>query len=302
MRGFFVSAKNICKTNLVSCQKIPAHMSKRMKHLFTILIAGICLASCSSNEDNPENNNTDPLIKQMKLDVSYPAFSSNNSSAVNFNFEYDNSQRLIKKVGGYLPLPASTGFDGYFTDKVYTSLIYTNNKVTVENFYDSDANAVAKNTIYYILNSSNLIEEKQVPNVIEAKFKKQLYKYSNGKLVEIVTSFPNMPYDPNDVTDYILTFSEKFYYDAKDNLTKAEYLELHNGENSGRKVVRTFEDYDASYNPFKRLQLLEEYFYRSLSKNNFRKYTETTYYSEDVSKKEGAWTFTYDVQGNIIIN
>lgn len=301
MKVFFISAKNICKTNLVSCQKIQAHMSKRMKHLFTILIAGICLVSCSSNGDDPENG-TDPLVKQMKYEGAYLEQTPVNSSEINFNFEYDNSSRLTKKVGGYVDLSSSTGFGKFFTNEIYTSLIYTNNKVTVENFDTSDIYNVAKNSIYYTLNSSNLIEEKEIPNSLVVTSRKLIYKYSNGKLVEIVTTYPNMVYYPDDETDYVLTYSEKFYYDANDNLIKTEYFEQHNGKDEGRKVVRTFEDYDASYNPFKRLQLLEEYFYRSLSKNNFRKYTETTYYYGDVSKNETAWTFTYDAQGNIILN
>lgn len=277
-------------------------MSKRMKHLFTILLAGICLASCSSNDDNPENNNTDPLVKQIKFEGAYMGQIPINLSQINFNFEYDSSSRLTKKVGGYVDLSSSTGFGKLFTNEIYTSLIYTNNKVTVENFYNSDIYTVPKNTIYYTLNSSNLIEEKEIPNRIIFTSRKLFYKYLNGKLVEIVTTFPNMPYDPNDVTDYVQTFSEKFEYDANDNLTKTEYSEQHNGKDEGRKIVRTFEDYDASYNPFKRLQLLEQYFYRSLSKNNFRKYKETSYYYGNVSKDETAWTFTYDAQGNIVIN
>lgn len=277
-------------------------MSKRMKHLFIILLAGICLTSCSSNEDNTENSNTDPLVKLIKFEGAYMGQVPVNSSQINFNFEYDSSSRLTKKVGGYVDLSSSTGFGKFFTNEIYTSLIYTNNKVTVENFDTSDIYTVAKNSIYYTLNSSNLIEEKEIPNRITINSRKQFYKYSNGKLVEIVTTYPNMTYYPDDETDYVLTYSEKFYYDADNNLTKTEYTEQHNGKDEGEKIVRTFEDYDASYNPFKRLQLLEEYFYRSLSKNNFRKYTETLYYYENVSKNETAWTFTYDAQGNIVLN
>lgn len=276
-------------------------MSKSIKYLFTILVAGICLASCSSADEDVPDPNTDPLVKQMKFDGANNGFPVN-PSEINFNFEYDNTKRLTKKVGGYLPLAAATGFDRIFSDKLYTSLVYSNNKVTVENFYDSDIYAVSKGTIYYTLNSANLIAEKEVPNTIAINTKKQVYKYAEGKLTEVVTSYPNMTYYPEDPTDYILTFSEKFFYDANNNLTKTEYTELHNGKSEGEKIVRTFEDYDTSYNPFKRMQLLEDYFYRSLSRNNFRKYTETLYYYDTVSTKETGWTFLYDAQGNIVVN
>lgn len=286
---------------IILLKKIIAFMLKTIKHLFTILVATICLASCSSADEDVPDTNTDPLVKQMKFDgasIDLPI----NPGDVNFNFEYDSSNRLTKKIGGYLPLPPETFFDAFFTDKAYTSLVYSTNKVTVENFYDSDIYAVAKGTIYYTLNSANLIAEKEVPNTIAINTKKQVYKYAEGKLTEVVTSYPNMTYYPEDPTDYILTFSEKFFYDANNNLTKTEYTELHNGKSEGEKIVRIFEDYDTSYNPFKRMQLLEEYFYRSLSRNNFRKYTQTSYYYDSVSTKETDWTFVYDAQGNIIVN
>lgn len=273
-----------------------------MKYLVTILFAGICLVSCSNNEQDLENNNSDPLIKQMKFDGSQIGGIPINSSEINFKFEYDSNNKLTKKVGGYIDIAAGSGYSKRFTDKVYTSLIYTDNKVTVENFYDSDIYTVAKNTAYYTLNSSNLIEEKEVPSMIAMNFKKEFYKYSNGKLTEIITTFPNRKYYPDDVTSYILTFSEKFYYDINGNLIKTERFEQHNGKNEGEEIVRTFENYDISFNPYKKLQLLEEYFYRSLSRNNFRKYTETSYYYENVSKKESTWDFNYDKKGNIVIN
>src|SRR4051812_22131219 len=127
-------------------------MSKRMKYLVTILIAGICLASCSSNNENTENTATIPLLKQIKIDASTIGQVPINSSQINFNFEYDNTNRLIKKVGGYIDLNPATGYSKIFTNDIYTSLIYTNNKVTVENFINSDIYTVAKNSIYYILN------------------------------------------------------------------------------------------------------------------------------------------------------
>lgn len=271
-----------------------------MKYLFTILVAGICLVSCSSNEDNTENKDSDPLVKQMKFDGSNPVLTDNYQN-LNFNFEYDNQKRLTKKVGGYMAIASGTGYSRAYTDKVFTSLIYTNNKVTVENFY-SGIYTIDKNTSYYTLNSSNQIEEKEKPNNSLYQSKKLFYKYSNGKLIEIVTTYPNMPYDPNEETDYILTYSEKFYYDDNENLFKTEYFEQHNGKNEGEKIVRTFEDYDKSYNPFKRFQLLEEYFYRSLSRNNFRRYTETSDYYGNSREVEANWEFTYDTKGNIVLN
>lgn len=272
-----------------------------MKYLFTVLFVGICFISCNSDENITDDSSNETLMREMNLNVMYPFSSPINRGEINFIFEYDNKNRLTKKNGGYLAIALATGFDSYFSDKVYKTLIYTDNKVTVENFYAGDDVTIQRNPIYYTLNSANQIEEKVDPKIIYmTAFKKQSYKYSNGKLIEIVTTFPNISYDPNDVEDYILTFSEKFYYDVNNNLIKTEYLELHNGVFNGEKIVRTFEDYDNSLNPFKRLQLLEEYFYRSLSQNNFRKYTETLDNFGTISTRKTSWTFPYDTKGNII--
>lgn len=111
-----------------------------------------------------------------------------------------------------------------------------------------------------------------------------------------------MPFDSTDPNDYILTYLEKFYFDTNGNLTKAEYFEQRNGINNGEKIIRTFENYDNSYNPFKRLKLLDEFFFLSLSKNNYRKYSEIHYQNETViSTTNRNWSYSYDVNGQIII-
>lgn len=119
--------------------------------------------------------------------------------------------------------------------------------------------------------------------------------------MEIKTTFPNTPYTFPD--NYLLTYSEKFNFDSNGNLSKAEYIEQRNGINKGRKIVRIFENYDNSINPLKRFYLLDQYFYGSISKNNYRKYTEI-HYEDDVitTKYESNWKYLYDQNGNILVN
>lgn len=277
---------------------------KNIKKIIPILLFGFLSISCSRNEENPENPDVnDPLVTKMSANVFYPGSMSYNQSVLNFSFEYNSSQRLTKKIGGFLPVSGSTGLSGFFTDKIYTSLIYTNNNVTVENFSSSTDFTVPKNTKYYTLNSLNQIVSKEIPNTSNYWLKKQTFTYLDNKLIDIKTTLPNMPYDPTDPNDYIMTYLEKFYYDANGNLIKSEYFEQQNGINKGEKIVRTFEDYDNSTNPTKRLQLLDDFFYRSISKNNFRKYTEI-HYNNDVltSTNITTWTFNYNSNGQITIN
>lgn len=270
-----------------------------MKQILTVFAIGFLLFSCNNDGEIINNQDNLPLVTKM----SYPIFNSENPTQLIY-FVYDNSNRLTKKTGGFLQLASGTGYSGFFTNEIYTSLVYDNNKVTVENFSTSTVFKVPKNTINFTLNNAMQIEQKEVPNIsTKYGYKKQVYNYSNSKLVEIKTTFPNIPYDPTDPYDYLLTYSEIFSYDSNGNLAKTEFFEQHNGINKEKKIVRIFENYDKGLNPWKRFYLLDEYFYRSISKNNYRKYTEVHYNNEIItSSNEVNWTFLYDSKGNILTN
>jgi len=273
-----------------------------MKNIFTLFFLSFILFSCSRDNEDEIIENNEPLITKMSSLVLYSGFTFNSNMDLNVYFQYDNDKRLTRKTGGFLPVSGSTGFDSSFSDKVFTTLVYSGNTVLIENFSSSPDFTVPKNSKYFILNNNNQIFEREFEDGHEYNYKKQQYKYESGKLTEILTTLPKMPYYPPD--DYIPTYLEKFYYDSKGNLTKSEYIFQKDGMNTKEKIVRTFEDYDNSYNPWKRLYLLDEFFYRSISKNNFRKYTEIKYdyYGNITSTKVQDWGFNYDSSGNIIIN
>lgn len=268
-----------------------------MKQLLAFLTIGILLFSCSSNEEEIENDQDKaPLITKM----SPYGLTSENLSGLYTYFEYDNAKRLTKKSGGFIEIDIKT----FYYNEIYTSLEYDNNTVTVENFTTLVGNPVPKESIYITLNKSMQIEKKEIPHGYNDSWHRKLvYYYSNNKLVEIKTTFPNAPYVSTGPDNYLLTYSEKFYYDSNDNLSTAEYFEQRNGINKGEKIVRIFENYDNSINPLKRFYLLDQYFYGSISKNNYRKYTEI-HYDDDVitTKYESNWKYLYDENGNIVVN
>lgn len=273
-----------------------------MKKYLLLSLLSILTFSCN-RDDNPQQEQ-DALVTNIKIDFNKTG-NWINSNEINFTLQYDNQKRLIKNIGGFLPISSSTGFNGSFSKDVYTSLTYNSNSVLVENFSSSSSFTVPNNTNIYTLSTSNQILVREIPNAIQPYLNKKLvYTYSNNLLTEVKTTFPNMPYDPQDPNDYRSSYVEKFFYDNNTNLTKTEcYLQI-NGENQNEKIIRNFENYDTSKNPTQKLYLLEEYFYRSLSKNNFRKYTETHYNinNEITNIVEKSWSFKYDVNGNIIVN
>ncbi|WP_140418647.1 hypothetical protein [Pedobacter sp. AJM] len=275
-----------------------------MKHIIKFLFIGIFLVSCAKTENSIQKDPfNEPLIKKMRTNVFYPGSSLyNNNPDFTFNFEYDTYSRLIKKIGGDLTIPISSGNVKVFTDKIYTTLVYSGQNVTVEDFSSSADFSAVLNTKYFTLNDLNQIEKKEIPNENNYLLKKQTFNYSDKHITEIKTFFPNLPYVSTDLNSFILTYVEKFYYDINGNLIRSEYFRQQNGINKGERIIRTFEDYDNSINPFKRLQLLDEFFYRSLSKNNYRKYTEIHYYNEILgSASTTTWSFNYDGKGQIII-
>jgi hypothetical protein len=266
-----------------------------MKQILTFLTLGILLFSCSSNEEEIDNGQDNaPLITKM----SPYGLTSENQSGLYTYFEYDNAKRLTKKSGKFIEIDIKP----FYYNEIYTSLEYDNNTVTVENFTTVAGKSVPKESIYITLNKSMQIEKKEIPDGYNNSWlRKLVYYYSNNILVEIKTTFPNTPYTFPD--NYLLTYSEKFNYDSNGNLSKAEYIEQRNGINKGRKIVRIFENYDNSINPLKRFYLLDQYFYGSISKNNYRKYTEI-HYEDDVitTKYESNWKYLYDQNGNILVN
>ena len=272
-----------------------------VKKTLLLLLLNLIIFSCSRNDDNEpiSAENEYPLLTKLNFGF----FSDNNTTNNNLYFEYDGKKRLIKKTGAFIQSSGGSGLGGFFTNQVYTSLTYTDNKVTVENFSSSPEFSIPKSSLFYVLNNKNQIEQKLIPNAnVFYNNKKQTFKYIDDNVVEILTTLPDMPYFPPD--DYIPTYLEKFYYNSSGNLIKSEYFEQRDGVNKGIKIVRNFGEYDTSTNPFKRLYLLDEYFYRSISKNNYRQYSEIRY--NETGQVTGTsvqnWTFNYDTSGNIIIN
>lgn len=275
-----------------------------MKKIIKLILTGMVIVSCTKNEELSENNTIiEPLLKKMSTNLFYTGALPYNQSELSFNFEYDTQLRLTKKIGGFLSLTYPTTLNGLFTNKIYTLLNYTGQNVTVENFSNSPDYTIPLETKIFTLNNFNQIEEKEILNINNYLLKKQKFIYVNNKLNEIKTTFPNMPYDPTDPNQYIISYSEKFYFDINGNLTRSEYFEQQNGINKGEKVIRIFENYDNSLNPCKRLHLIDEFFYRSLSKNNYRDYGSIQYNNNVLGAVTATnWTFIYDINGNIIVN
>ena len=177
----------------------------KINYLLQFLFAAFLFISCD-REEIGEVVQEDPLVTKLSVRVLDPNAMPFNNAEMSYNFAYDDSQRLTKKVGGFLPVSGSTGYNFlYFSKLIQTEIKYNGNNVVVEDFSTSPDFSVQKNTRSYTLNAQNQIIGREIPDASVYWFKKDTFIYKNGKLDEIKTTLPNKPYDPTDPDDHIFT-------------------------------------------------------------------------------------------------
>lgn len=266
-----------------------------MNKLFNLLgFILLIFSSCSQNDDNLLDNKQEFLVTKMSPKIFYPYISAINTTDNDyFSFEYDTQNRLIKQVGN-IELTTFTNYNiDIFNKNTTIGITYTNNIASVEYFSQNNLVNIQKKR-NYILNSNNNIIKKEIPQQAQTWF----FNYSGNKIIEI--RIKNTVETAN-IPDYI----ETFIYNSDHNLIKTElYEEIIEGNNINRHLIaiKSFDNYDSSYNPTQNLYLIEDFFYRSLSKNNFRKFKEETFSNGKlVSVNEMNWSFSYDNKGNILL-
>ena len=94
-----------------------------------------------------------------------------------------------------------------------------------------------------------------------------------------------------------MSTTRSFFYSGA-NLIKIEGLESDRWNNK-TTTLELFEDYDSAPNPTKPLMIFDKIFYRSLSYNNFRKYSFEKRESSGivVARTNRSWVLVYDDLG-----
>jgi len=263
-----------------------------MKNIFLILLS-VLLINCSK-DDNSRNVEDEIMIDSyVFIYMLYPSgiqFSYNMDNLV--KIEYNNQNEIIKRKGSIIPVNPATGFNYRFTDKIYdTVLRYPNMVIIKRKITDSQLNIDEfKRTI--VFDQDDKIKYKIIENdTID-------YEYNtNGKLIK--TKSRNQ-HKPNEST---------FYYNTSQNLDSVVTKKFGYSSTSGiflrTKTIETFEEYDHTENPLKKLIIFKETFYRSLSENNFSSYKKkvfNAYNNNLMEQEERNWDFIYDENGNIQYN
>jgi hypothetical protein len=266
----------------------------------------ILLSYISCSRDN-ESITIEEDLKPEKIGILLPYLRYDfimPNSDLNYYFIYDNQGRVIKRKGGQISAPTTSGALGIFSNAVITDINYLPNKIIVTKKSD-DTNIYVSPDVkeYKTDNIGRVIESNKLFKSSPIFDEYYYYKYNKeGQLIEIETKFPNYPYDPNDPTDFILSYKEIFTY-SNSNLVSSIKTVLKNDIPTKNSTEKIFSNYDNAKNPFKRLTIFNEYFYQGLSKNNCRKIVTKTYNEDTMLTSENIseWSYNYDKNGQVIL-
>lgn len=287
----------------------------KMKKIFYLTFL-IVFCNCNDNDDSNVNTN----LKIDSYNSVYGQYPSNQYPVVRsenlVKLEYDSRGRLIKRIGDVTSFASGTGLGPSITHSYFTDVAYSNNQIKLtKGLSEPGLSPAIKESVITLDGQKRMLKKcnKFEINIGEIEFDTINFKYRNDKLVSYVkTSNQKTPrFD-------IRTFEESsLYYNKKNNLDSIVTVSSIKYSDEPYKIlksrkVKIFENFDSSFNPFKKLGIFEETFYRSLSKNNYRSYTEksSNYYypNQDYSLQPVispqsvdvtvSWNLTYDSNGN----
>lgn len=297
---------------------------KKILYLIPLLI----FCNCNNDEEQGTSNNDNNFNIE-----SYYAFYANYATSIFpydnpdsspghlVKIQYDSNGRIIKRIGDILYISPNTGLGPMISDSLFTDLEYFENKVKLTKGISYLGFSTLENESIITFDSQNRILKKtnRYETNMGLKMDTINYNYINNKLMSYIKTSnehisgeeidirrfeeSNLYYNTNNNLDSIVTISSM-------KLSNRPYTTLLN-----RKTL-VFQNYDTSFNPFKKLRIFEETFYRSLSNNNYRKYIEKSngyqypnydFYAEPIMtpatiNKVLNWNFSYDFNGNWMYN
>jgi len=262
-----------------------------MKNLYYIVLL-LALLSCSTTDESITEIQTEDLqpdkgyIFEMDQRTTLP------SPEKYYQFFYENGH-LHKMLGRNYFVTANYQL---FDPNAITQLTYTNDKIQID-YLESETTSGYRTTSYLMENNKPVKAEKY---------------YKNGTFAELEMT-RTFTYGSNTISVYTKRgYQELFttyYFDGNSNLSKSETLEKTTGKDK-QFTTTVYSDFDNAKNPFKKLFLINDDFYeKSLSKNNFRAKESVIEYAEypnngippqpGISKSK--WTYNYDKNGQVLL-
>ena len=217
----------------------------------------------------------------------YPTvYDIENNELVNLTFEND---RLIKRQGGILNGSGNSGVSGYYNKNVYDTIIYFSNKI------------ITYTKIIPTEGTSTTVPNKKELDLLNGKIIRKIYHNSEEYLSDNDTI--QFEYSGNKIVKTYKegsNYEKLYYYNVNQNLDSIVTNEYIPNNILRYKTIEIFEDYDNAVNPFKSLVIFDDTFKRSLSTNNYRKYTilKKDLFTDNININWSKnFNITYDSQG-----
>ncbi len=273
-----------------------------------ILFFSLIIIGCDSDNEISSIQNEEVVLKSYNVRYSSTPDISTFEDEGNYLLKYKNF-KVVKRIGGEMSPASGSGMGGYFSSKVYDTIIYSNNRIEIFTKImpsGGTTQIVPNKKVFFLDSNQKIIKKINYNSDYTSRDNDTInFEYSNNKISRTFKK----KYFENDV------HSESFYnYNSNgnlENITTKEYTFNYdeNGVLIGReythKIIETFENYDSSNNPFKKYGIFDNIYYRSLSRNNYKKYTLKKYYialGENFLIDELIYNYNinYDTSGNAI--
>lgn len=253
-----------------------------MKRLFYLLIPLLCW-SCSDNDDELSLNDNELIIPES---FHFRFLSEENIWPINYGLvkiKYSENNLPTQVLGDLVTISNGPMTSSLFDSIRYEEYQYNGNKVLrlKKNTLDS---YVSNSRAEFIVENNKIISSKEyLISDLEGVNTRTKYFYQNDRLNKKIiywTDASNNPY-----SDYGIEYM--YYFNAKNNLDSivTQNVVLDGNLNTNydfdrfkTKQVKILKNYDNSKNPFKQLFLLDKFFDRSLSTNNYREVIVKNYY------------------------
>lgn len=265
--------------------------------VFSVIAFVIFMSSCS-NEDSISNEAVTEFSPQSYhfVNMDYPINMAISISLDNLvKIEYDENNKIIKRVGGKYYLAAGSGAGSVFTNEIYDELIYSNNLIQINRKTSSTNYFIHDFERKFLLDNQNRVIKK-------ITYQESIYPYNDT----INYFYNNLGQISETFKGDIDLFNEKakFYYNGNGNLDSIVATKHYQNEPFSSKTKEVFSNFDNTPNPLKKLVIFEETFNRALSKNNYSKYEKLTYDSNNnlINSEFRNWTLHYDGSGNVNFN
>lgn len=264
------------------------------KLLLSLLAGTLLLAACSKDDDTVTvgQPSAPTLASYRILYMDYPGSVMPNphDPKNRVYLTYDANGNVLKRTGALLPLNSTTGYDFIFSDSLYDEVTYAPNQIQITRKDTYKNLQVAPDRKWIFLENGRMVKAiREITNTVPA-LDTTFFYYDQQAISRAVTK------DRNQI------LYKDFTYNAAGNLTQIKTMGVNRfGNDTTHFQVETFENYDQASNPVRPLYFFDELFLRSLSRNNFQKYT-SHWYSKDstaAAKQTKNWLLQYDSAGNV---